>query len=156
MPRQLPPRTLREYLQKDLNLADIANNLWRISSPIHERQNRPNSNENGIVHVLKVENNVWRLLQTTTLLNKANNLEDFMPFELFFLSCAACCHDFDKALKSALPEGFEHGNSLFLCNVWANDLIIDHYIGYCIGQRRCSQWLLHIQFWQTLVPEFPS
>jgi len=23
-------------------------------------------------------------------------------------SCAACCHDFDKALKSALPEGFEH------------------------------------------------
>ena len=108
MPSQLP-RTLREYLQKDQNLADIANNLWRISSPIHERQNRPNSNENGIVHVLKVENNVWRLLQTTTLLNKANNLEDFMPFELFFLSCAACCHDFDKALKSALPEGFEHG-----------------------------------------------
>jgi len=61
------------------------------------------------VHVQAVEDNIWRLLQTTTILNKANNLEDFMAFELFLLSCAACCHDFDKALKSALPEGFKHG-----------------------------------------------
>jgi hypothetical protein len=30
-------------------------------------------------------------------------------------------------------------NSLFPCNVWANDLIIDYYTGYYIGQRRCSQ-----------------
>jgi hypothetical protein len=89
MPSQLP-QTLREYLQqKNQDLAAIANNLWRISSPIHERQNRPDSNENGLVHVLAVEDNVWRLLQTTTLLNKANNLGDFMPFELFLLSCAA-------------------------------------------------------------------
>jgi hypothetical protein len=96
MPSQLP-QTLREYLQqKNQDLAAIANNLWRISSPIHERQNRPDSNENGLVHVLAVEDNVWRLLQTTTLLNKANNLGDFMPFELFLLSCAACCHDFDN------------------------------------------------------------
>ena len=109
MPSQLP-HTLREYLQQnDQNLAEIANNLWRISRPIYERQNRPDSNENGIVHVLAVEDNIWRLLQTTTLLNKANNLGDFMPFELFLLSCAACCHDFDKALESALPKGFKHG-----------------------------------------------
>ncbi len=109
MPSQLA-HTLREYLQQnDQNLAEIANNLWRISRPIHERQNHPDSNENGIVHVLAVEDNIWRFLQTTTLLNKANNLGDFMPFELFLLSCAACCHDFDKGLKSALPEGFKHG-----------------------------------------------
>lgn len=109
MPNELP-HTLREYLQqKDKNLAAVANNLWRISRPIHERQNRPDSNENGLVHVQAVEDNIWRLLQTTTLLNKANNLGDFMPFELFLLSGAACCHDFDKALESALPEGFEHG-----------------------------------------------
>ncbi len=109
MPSQLP-HTLREYLQqKDQNLAGIANNLWRISRPIHERQNRPDSNENGLVHVQAVEDNIWRLLQTTTLLNKANNLGDFMLFELFLLSVAACCHDFDKALKSALPQGFKHG-----------------------------------------------
>ena len=109
MPSQLL-HTLREHLkQKDQDLALIANDLWRRSSPIHERQNRPDSNENGLVHVQAVEDNIWRLLQTTTLLNKANNLGDFMPFELFLLSCAACCHDFDKALKSALPEGFEHG-----------------------------------------------
>ncbi len=109
MPNELP-HMLREYLQQeDQDLAAVANNLWRISRPIHERQNRPDSNENGFVHVQAVEDNIWRLLQTTTRLNKANNLEDFMPFELFLLSCAACCHDFDKALKSTLPEGFEHG-----------------------------------------------
>ena len=45
MPSQ---RTLREYLQqKDQDLAERVNNLWRISSPIHERQNRPDSNENA-------------------------------------------------------------------------------------------------------------
>ena len=109
MPSQLA-HTLREYLQqKDQDLAEIANNLWRISRPIHERQNRPDSNENGFVHIQAVEDNIWRLLQTTTLLNKANNLGDFMPFELFLFSCAACCHDFDKALENALPEGFKHG-----------------------------------------------
>lgn len=109
MPNQLS-HTLREYLQqKDQKLAAVANNLWRISRPIHERQNRPDSNENGFVHVQAVEDNIWRLLQTTTLLNKANNLGDFMPFELFLLSCAACCHDFDKGLKSVLPEGVKHG-----------------------------------------------
>ncbi|MBW1933076.1 MAG: SUMF1/EgtB/PvdO family nonheme iron enzyme [Deltaproteobacteria bacterium] len=109
MPVQLS-RTLREYLQqKEQDFAANANNLWRISRPIHERQNRPDSNENGLVHVKAVEENIWRLLQTTTLPNKANNLGDFMPFELFLLSCAACCHDFDKALKSAFSEGFKHG-----------------------------------------------
>ena len=54
MPGQLPHR-LREYLQqKDQELAAVANNLWRISRPIHERQNRPDSNENGPVHVQAV------------------------------------------------------------------------------------------------------
>lgn len=108
------PLKLREYLrQKNSDLADWADSLWRISSPIHERQNRPDSNENGAVHVAAVEDNIWRLLQTTILPNKANNLDAFSDFELFLLSCAACCHDFDKALKSALPddlpEGFTHG-----------------------------------------------
>ncbi len=102
--------TLREYLQqKDKDLAETVNHLWKISRPIHERQNRPDSNENGLVHIEAVEHNMWRLLESTILPNKANNLEDFTAFELFLLSCAACCHDFDKALKSALPDGFKHG-----------------------------------------------
>ncbi|MDL1967866.1 MAG: hypothetical protein LWW97_04790 [Deltaproteobacteria bacterium] len=55
MPSQ-SPRTLCEYLQqRNQDVVEIANNLCRISRPIHERQNRPDSNENGIVHVLAVE-----------------------------------------------------------------------------------------------------
>jgi len=121
------PHTLREYLQREKqNLAAIANNLWRISIPIHERQNRPDSNENGLVHVQAVEDNIWRLLQTTTLLNKVNNLGDFMAFELFLLSCAACCHDFDKAMKSALPEGFKHGELCWLNSFYKKRLFFLH------------------------------
>ncbi len=106
------PRKLREYIQqRDPDLAVKVDFLWKISIPIHERQNRPDSNENGTVHVAAVEDNIWRLLQTSTTENQANNLESFSDFELFLLSCAACCHDFDKALKSALPKNldFVHG-----------------------------------------------
>lgn len=105
----LPP-TLREYLQeKNETLALTANCLWQKSRPIHERQNRPGSNENGLAHVEIVEINIYRLLQTTTLPNKANSLDDFTPIELFLLSCAACCHDFGKASEIALPSDFQHG-----------------------------------------------
>ncbi len=104
------PESLREYLKTmDQNLFDVVENLWRKSKPIHERQNRPDSNENGRIHVEKVESNMWRFLISPSISNNGNHLDTLSAFEIFILSCAACCHDFDKALKSALPEGFEHG-----------------------------------------------
>jgi hypothetical protein len=104
-------QSLREYLkEKDEKLADKLNNLWQISEKIHERQNRPDSNENGKVHVEKVAQNIWRLINSPLISNNSrNHLDKLSAFEIFILSSAACCHDFDKALKSALPDGFEHG-----------------------------------------------
>lgn len=139
MPTNLPS-TLREYLLlKDTDLADIANDLWRRSRPIHECLNSPDSNENGTDHVLAVENNIWRLLQTTTQPNQANNLEDFIPFELFLLSCAACCHDFDKAMKSKLLKGFEHGKG-------SGDFVVENaeVLGLSRSQARAIQKLISI------------
>ena len=47
--------TLRDYLlKKDKVLGEKANHLWVISRPIHEAQNRPDSNENGPSHVATV------------------------------------------------------------------------------------------------------
>ncbi len=136
------PRKLREYIkQKDSELALIADSFWRISGPIHERQNRPDSNENGAVHMAAVEDNIWRLLQTSTTENQANNLESFSDFELFLLSCAACCHDFDKALKSALPKtlGFIHGEG-------SGDFVVENLekLGLSEPQARAIQRVVSI------------
>jgi len=95
---------LRKYLRKENELlANRADNFWEISKPIIERQNSPNSNENGYHHVMMVERNCWRLL------NESNNLSEFSPEELFILSCSACCHDFDKGLLSDSIKQKDHG-----------------------------------------------
>ncbi|MEE8452273.1 MAG: hypothetical protein V3R99_10175 [Thermoguttaceae bacterium] len=101
---------LRDHLcQNHQGFAEVAAGLWSRAEEIHNRQNRPDSNENGRKHVERVEQNIWRLLTETTDGDTKQNLEKFKPYELFLLSCAACCHDFDKALRSALPAGFVHG-----------------------------------------------
>ncbi len=101
---------LRKYLHElDSRLAGIANHLWEISHPIHERQNRPgNQTQNGHIHVRKVEENIWRLLNCPSTNGKPNNLSVFghHPFPLFVLSASVCCHDFDKATND---KGFKHG-----------------------------------------------
>ena len=65
---------------------------------IHERQTRPDKDRGGLSHCLQVEENVWQLIRA------APRAERFLPVEYFLLSVAACCHDFDKGLKSALRE----------------------------------------------------
>lgn len=103
MPDNLPDN-LREYIRtKDKDLADKADNFWRISRPILDKQSSPNSNENGFTHVKMVERNVWRLI------NDSGRISDLNLHELFILSCGACCHDFDKGLFDKLPEGVAHG-----------------------------------------------
>lgn len=102
------PGTLQEYLAaRDQELFEILKGLWRRARSVHDCQNNPNGNENGYNHVKAVEQNIYQLLQHTTVPNKPNSLDKFKPLELFLLSCSACCHDFDKALS--LPAGFEHG-----------------------------------------------
>ncbi len=109
MAENLPDR-LRDYLaEKAPDLATMVEALWLKSIPLHDRQNRPDSNENGRLHVEKVESNIWRLLTETRDNGGIRNLEHVKPREVFLLSAAACCHDFDKALKSGLPEPFVHG-----------------------------------------------
>jgi tetratricopeptide (TPR) repeat protein len=98
------PERLREYLRtKDPDLADRANNFWKIATPILDRQSRPDSNENGLAHVEKVELNIWRLIKDS------GKESEFSPLELFLLSCAALSHDFDKGLFDKLPDGVDHG-----------------------------------------------
>lgn len=100
---------LRSYLRSmSEDLADAADDLWRRSAPIHEKQNNPNSlTQNGGRHVKAVELGIWRLLNSTTSSTKKNNLDLFdNAFPIFILSAAACCHDFDKATDL---ENFQHG-----------------------------------------------
>jgi len=91
---------LRKYLEKkDEKLAKTANSLWDKSVSLHDRQNSPDSNENGRIHVKKVENNIYRLLELYSRIDNKKHIDNYSAFELFILSCSACCHDFDKALK---------------------------------------------------------
>ena len=109
---ETPPAKLRDYLEKEsTDLATVARNLWLKSKPLHDRQNRPDSNENGRAHIEMVEQNIWRLLTQTRDKDWTPNLNHLKPREVFLLSAAACCHDFDKALKSGqpLPKPFQHG-----------------------------------------------
>ena len=95
---------LRNHLrEKNSELANKADNFWEISKPILERQNAPNSNENGLKHVQMVEHNCWRLI------NESNNMDEFSPNEIYILSCSACCHDFDKGLLTETTDEKKHG-----------------------------------------------
>ena len=95
---------LRNHLRKiNPGLAAKADNFWEISEPILERQNAPNSNENGLKHVKMVEHNCWRLI------NESNKINEFNPDEIYILSCSACCHDFDKGLLTETTDDRAHG-----------------------------------------------
>ncbi len=105
---------LREYLKTlDAALGQRADMLWSLAAPIHARQSRPDSNENGAAHCQMVSSNIWRLL------HDSGTLDRFSPTELFLLSCCACCHDFDKGLSSAIPVKMDHGEA-------SGVFVIDH------------------------------
>ena len=95
---------LRDHLtQLDATLGQRANMLWSLALPIHARQSRPDSNENGAAHCQMVETNAWRFLKESNVADASS------PLDLFLLSCSACCHDFDKGLLSAIPTKLDHG-----------------------------------------------
>jgi formylglycine-generating enzyme required for sulfatase activity len=98
---------LREHLQKiDPSLARRADALWDLIAPkLHERQTGPDDSVGGALHLERVEQNVWRWI------NESQNVSvgDFQAVEWYLLSCASCTHDFDKGLKSALPDEMAHG-----------------------------------------------
>jgi len=58
------PDKLRDHI-RDTNpeLKDAADILWSLAKPIHERSNRPDSNENGYPHALQVETYAWKLIR---------------------------------------------------------------------------------------------
>jgi hypothetical protein len=96
----------RDYLKsQNEELFYRVNEFWLYVTPILEKQNRPNSNENGYSHVKMVEHNSWRLIK------ESDNLNSFNAYELFILSCSACSHDFDKGLFFELADKYEHGKN---------------------------------------------
>jgi len=99
-------------MQLDPGLAEAANRTWQIASEIHDRQTEKGANVNGRRHVERVEDNIWRLLDEThdRSHDRNKNLGNYSEVDLYLLSCAACCHDFDKGLHNAvLDEDFKHG-----------------------------------------------
>jgi len=99
-------------MQKDPKLAEAANQTWTLACDIHDRQTRVDSNVNGRKHVEKVEENIFRLLFETNdkTPERNKNIDRFSAVDLYLLSCAACCHDFDKGLHNQiLPEDYKHG-----------------------------------------------
>lgn len=96
----------------DEYLGNAAIHLWKQSEEIHNRQNQKGDpNEYGRIHVESVEYNIWRLLfdpqNPAEFVEKNRKDSKAKPYEIFLLSAAACCHDFDKADK--LPKGVPHG-----------------------------------------------
>jgi hypothetical protein len=105
----IPPR-LRTYIKrKDPQIGLVLDSLWLRSKDIHDRMNKgtkPESNESGPVHVQMVEYNLWRLLNEYDKETGKLHLKRFKIDELFLMSAAVCCHDFDKA---HLPKEYKHG-----------------------------------------------
>ena len=96
---------MRNYLRTlEPDLAGRADQVWRLAAQIHERQTPADKDRGGLSHCLQVEENVWQLIRCAPRADPS-----FLPIEFFLLSVAACCHDFDKGLKSALPSAFTHG-----------------------------------------------
>ena len=95
---------LQAYLRdRAAELARRAEMIWRLAEPLHKGQTRPDKDRGGASHCRAVEQNAWQLILA------AGQLDQFHPIELFLLSIAACCHDFDKGLKSVFPDKFRHG-----------------------------------------------
>lgn len=111
--RTAVPNKLRpELWHWNEHLCNAANHLWRVSEEIHNRQNQKGDpNQYGRIHVESVEYNIWRLLfdpqNPAGFVEKNRRDAKEKPYEIFLLSAAACCHDFDKADK--LPKGVPHG-----------------------------------------------
>jgi len=107
------PNNLRpELWHWNEQLGAAADHLWKVSKEIHDRQNvKGDPNEYGRIHVESVEYNIWRLLfdphGQAEFVEKNKEEAKAKPYEIFLLSAAACCHDFDKADK--LPRGIRHG-----------------------------------------------
>jgi hypothetical protein len=107
---------LRQYLKAlDSDLARRADVFWELAKEIQTRANRPDSSDNGISHCLYVELYIWRLLDET------QRLDNFSATELYLLSCSACCHDFDRALRSSIASSAEHGEG-------SGSFVVNHYV----------------------------
>lgn len=111
-----PGIPIREYVkQGDPDPRYRLAYLWQVSRELHELQNRGDGTQNGPIHVATVEDNGWRLLHTSDLRDGGRilHVDKFTPYQVFLFSCAACCHDFDKALEkyeaSSLKQRFVHG-----------------------------------------------
>ena len=135
---------LRDHLmQKDSHLAE--------ASKIHDRQTSRGGNDNGRTHVESVENNIWRLLSETHENPPGSrlNLDRFQPLDIYLLSCAACCHDFDKGLHndvlSELGEDFKHGagSGKFIFDNWEKLDIVNQaaakYIDWIVSIHDCKE-----------------
>ncbi len=115
---------MRNYLlKKDSKLALSANRTWEILNPIHFRQTEKGGNINSRMHVEAVEKNIWRLLSESNQgpPNYQPYLKRFTPYDLYLLSLAAGCLDFDKGvLIEVLGEEFKHGEGTgrFLFDNW--------------------------------------
>jgi len=111
--RTAVPNNLRPDLWHwNEHLGNAANHLWRVSEEIHNRQNQKGDpNQYGRIHVESVEHNIWRLLfepqNPAEVVEENKKYAKARPYEVFLLSAAACCHDFDKADK--LPKRVQHG-----------------------------------------------
>ncbi|UCC31898.1 MAG: hypothetical protein JSU86_06395, partial [Phycisphaerales bacterium] len=117
---------LREHLKQiDPERARRADTLWGSIAPkLHERQTRPDDSVGGRLHAERVEQTVWRLISESPKVA----VSDFQAVEWFLLSCAACAHDFDKGLRSALPDEMIHGEGSGAFVVQhRNQLLLDRF-----------------------------
>ncbi len=91
------PKNLREAIE-DEELRHQVDTLWDKAKPFHERQSAPYGSASGREHCQAVERNIYRVLL------KCGKLTSLHDGELFLLSAAACCHDFDKGLPPETNE----------------------------------------------------
>jgi len=119
------PRKFIEILKRDnLGYAQLLETLWFLSKSVHEHQNESgNPNQNGRLHVRMVEYNMWRFI------SESHNIEKINPNEIFFLSAAACTHDFDKAQD--LPSNFEHGQG-------SADFLIKNHLSFGLDRTHAQ------------------
>lgn len=87
--------TMRQYLHReDSSLAKRADHIWEhVSKNIHAGQTGRAISDSSFNHCLRVEENIWKLITS------GSNRNNFNPVEIFLLSVAACCHDYDKAIN---------------------------------------------------------
>ncbi len=87
--------------------------LWELAAPIHARQTRVDANEGGEAHCRRLEKYILDLICYS------GKVDEYRPIELFLLSCAACCHDFDKGLRSVFRDPRPHGEG-------SGDFVYEH------------------------------